>query len=155
MKSLSQNPTHVRVQFKTLSSTKLTKHQVVPFKIFYYDMPNRKISMLFYQEKDIIWVKMKSLIQVLLVKHLGSKLDCHPIFFVYTIFGMVQKLQNYMKTENRFILVLSGKKTIIHLIQASLSKSEQVLASLSKSLQVFFFSQQFQPYHCVSATFTI
>ena len=134
MKSLSQNPTHVRVQFKTLSSTKLTKHQVVPFKIFYYDMPNRKISMLFYQEKDIIWVKMKSLIQVLLVKHLGSKLDCHPIFFVYTIFGMVQKLQNCMETKNPFILALSGKKTLVHLIQASLSKSQQVSASLSKSI---------------------
>ena len=126
MKPLSQNSTHVRVQSKILSSIKPTKHQVVPFKIFCYDTRNKTISMLFYQEKDIIWVKMKSLIQVLLVKHLGSKLDCHPIFFVYTIFGMVQKLQNYMKTENRFILVLSGKKTIIHLIQASLSKSEQV-----------------------------
>ena len=119
MKSLSQNPTHVRVQFKTLSSTKLTKHQVVPFKIFYYDMPNRKISMLFYQEKDIIWVKMKSLIQVLLVKHLGSKLDCHPIFFVYTIFGMVQKLQNCMETKNPFILALSGKKTYVLVLEGA------------------------------------
>ena len=116
MNSLNQNQTHATVQFKTLSSTKLTKHQVVPFKIFYYDMRNRTTSTSFYHQKDTIWEKMKSFILVLSVKHHGLKMDCSPISFVYITFGMGQKFQNYIEVEYLFISVSSGKKSFVHLL---------------------------------------